>query len=156
MFLKSIASFRKFAKFGLIAFVMPLFLFAGQAPVVNSESVLEPLNLCSGANCRGKDPVAAGCSKTAVTLAVRTGGGVRIELRYSARCRAKWARVTNLAGNQRPWTQASLSPWQDSVNVIQRKSVVWSGMWSGAGIAACGAPSPDSQLTPQPLCTAFK
>jgi hypothetical protein len=69
MFLKFIVTFRKFAKFGLIALVMPLFLFAGQAPIVNSASVSEPLNLCNGTNCRGKDPVAVGCSKGAVTLA---------------------------------------------------------------------------------------
>ena len=100
---------------------------------------------CNGATCRGQDPNITGCSQGAVNLTVRKLGGVRIELRYSARCNAKWARVTNLAGGQSPWTLAALSPWHDSVNVIQQKRVVWSKMWSGKGIAACGAASPDSQ-----------
>ncbi|MFD0367243.1 DUF2690 domain-containing protein [Streptomyces sp. NPDC059071] len=57
-----------------------------------------PAASCVGAECTDKDPVAMGCDAGARTVASESlpGGGL-IELRWSAACRANWARVSGVA-----------------------------------------------------------
>lgn len=61
---------------------------------------------CYGHTCNGKDPISQGCHYDAVTktqapiwygYAISWQGGV-VELRYSAACNARWARVTSYVG----------------------------------------------------------
>jgi hypothetical protein len=49
---------------------------------------------CSGTSCNDKDPNSYGCSSGATSKIVRTlpGGTTTIEVRYSSRCNAWWAR----------------------------------------------------------------
>jgi hypothetical protein len=52
---------------------------------------------CKGRSCTGKNPQVMGCGRDARTIATRwpAGGGPRVELRYSKRCRAAWARLSS-------------------------------------------------------------
>ncbi|MGX5213484.1 DUF2690 domain-containing protein [Streptomyces violaceus] len=53
-----------------------------------------PAPRCRGATCEGKDPIPMKCGTHPLTLAShRTSTGAHLELRYSAECRAGWARV---------------------------------------------------------------
>lgn len=49
---------------------------------------------CRGGSCTGKDPQAQGCTADAKTVREFTNVTLRVELRYSARCQALWARWT--------------------------------------------------------------
>ncbi|MFL6127153.1 DUF2690 domain-containing protein [Actinophytocola sp.] len=49
---------------------------------------------CPGGSCTDKDPQAQGCTADAKTVREFTNLALRIELRYSARCQALWARWT--------------------------------------------------------------
>ncbi len=49
---------------------------------------------CKAATCNGKDPQAMGCAADAKTLTARSAYGIRVELRYSKGCKARWARTT--------------------------------------------------------------
>ncbi|MBP0461079.1 DUF2690 domain-containing protein [Streptomyces montanisoli] len=50
---------------------------------------------CAPGACAGEDPEATGCAGgNASTLAAARVGGAYVEVRYSATCRAAWARVT--------------------------------------------------------------
>lgn len=56
------------------------------APMANAAT-------CDGAQCNGKDPQTTGCAADGKTKATVTEGDVLLELRYSASCHAKWARL---------------------------------------------------------------
>jgi Protein of unknown function (DUF2690) len=93
---------------------------------------------CVGAACRGKDPAAMGCDHDARTLASAHGNSFRIELRYSPRCNARWARTTYLGYvDAYPfWVYAQLG----SGAVTYREGAAplrWSRMWTDR-IRACG------------------
>jgi hypothetical protein len=45
-------------------------------------------------NCDAKDPIATGCSADARDLAVASGSGVFVQLRYSPTCKSAWARAS--------------------------------------------------------------
>lgn len=49
---------------------------------------------CRGGSCTGKDPAAMGCAAGAKTVREFTNVSLRVELRYSSRCRALWTRWT--------------------------------------------------------------
>jgi hypothetical protein len=116
---------------------------------------------CSGASCRGLDPVATGCSRDAVTLATiphpgtASAGFLEVtELRGSARCHARWARVTSrLSASAIKWSSA----WMAGHWLATHKArfgaagtIVWSRMWSGP-VGACGvsvAKSDPSYIVP--------
>ena len=103
---------------------------------------------CSGRSCRGLDPVATGCSRDAVTLAVLPHPGTAsagflevTELRGSASCRARWARVTSrLVSTDIKWTSVWMAGHWFSTHVARFGAAgarVWSRMWSGP-VSACG------------------
>src|SRR3954451_22106524 len=64
--------------------------FAAHAPQATAAAVK-----CKGKSCTGKDPQTMGCEKDAKVTASRRpgGGGPKVELRYSKKCRAGWARI---------------------------------------------------------------
>lgn len=91
---------------------------------------------CYGSSCRGKDPNLMGCDNDARTLAVERNREIKVELRYSARCNARWARTTTL----RP-RHNYISAWLGTGKVTMKTgvgSVIWSDMWSGP-VKACGS-----------------
>ncbi len=100
---------------------------------------------CYGATCRGKDPQVMGCATDAVTLAVRPYPGTAsagynqdVELRYSAACNARWARVTSrLAAGQIVYTTAYIAFHPLTRVTRYGARVVWSRMWSGLA-QGCG------------------
>jgi hypothetical protein len=58
---------------------------------------------CKGASCNGKNPNATGCAKDAVTpsgaVARSAGGGPAVQMRYSKKCNAVWARFESAANS---------------------------------------------------------
>ncbi|MGK5697890.1 DUF2690 domain-containing protein, partial [Streptomyces sp. URMC 128] len=53
-----------------------------------------PAPRCSGATCEGKSPMRMRCGEAPLTLAShRTSTGAQLELRYSDKCEAGWARM---------------------------------------------------------------
>ncbi|MFD5334416.1 helix-turn-helix domain-containing protein [Streptomyces hawaiiensis] len=73
-----------------------LVLLAGQStdsrPAPPSSAVPSPR--CRGAACEGRSPMQMKCGTDPRTLAShRTAGGAHLELRYSAKCGAGWARM---------------------------------------------------------------
>lgn len=46
------------------------------------------------ANCDKQDPIDTGCYLDATDLAVASGSGVTIQLRYSPKCKSAWARAS--------------------------------------------------------------
>lgn len=105
---------------------------------------------CHAGTCNGRNPVATGCASDAVTLASRTwsdhaAGGTfgqhTVELRYSHRCDASWARVRTSAGGTAGVTR--VDAWlrgHRAVTVRHRNSAgtVFSLMLSGEHRIAAG------------------
>lgn len=117
--------------------------FAGliSATVVLSPGIAEAKGHkppCYGASCRGKDPAKMGCDRDARTIAVAKDarGEVRVELRYSKMCNARWARTTVKAGFPSSLVYAQLGSGAVTRHT-SKHHMVWSQMWSGA-IKACG------------------
>lgn len=50
---------------------------------------------CQGIGCLGKDPQQSGCDSDARTLTTANDGQVVLYVRYSSRCGAAWAKITN-------------------------------------------------------------
>ncbi|MEU6350247.1 DUF2690 domain-containing protein [Streptomyces sp. NPDC047072] len=77
------------------ALVLALLLLPnGGSPTATSASPTAVVPLCSGAECKGKDPMALRCAAQPDTLADhRTATGAWIELRYSEVCGTSWARM---------------------------------------------------------------
>jgi hypothetical protein len=52
---------------------------------------------CKGRSCTGKNPKVMGCGGDAQTIATKwpAGGGPKVQLRYSKKCRAAWARLAS-------------------------------------------------------------
>jgi len=100
----------------------------------SAKTIIKPG--CYGTSCNGKDPQAMGCATDARTIANRVGNGVRVELRYSKRCDARWARSTNITGYPGLWIYAYVGSGNVTFRTANTKSV-WSYMWAGR-IRACG------------------
>jgi transcriptional regulator with XRE-family HTH domain len=73
-----------------------LVLLAGQSgdPRPSPPSPSAPAPRCRGATCEGKSPMQMRCGAAPLTLAShRTTTGAHLELRYSEKCEAGWARM---------------------------------------------------------------
>lgn len=83
----------------LLAFLLPLTSSAQASPAVKSSHYSATAVKCKGSSCTGKDPQVMGCEKDAKTIASTRpgGGGPKVELRYSKKCRAGWARIQKAA-----------------------------------------------------------
>jgi hypothetical protein len=103
-----------------------------------SGGVAEAKVGCYGAGCRGRDPMHMGCYKDARTLATAANGHVYVELRYSKRCNARWARTSTFSG--KPNVNVVLYAQLGTGEITRTRGTApatWSRMWSGA-IGACG------------------
>ena len=117
------------------------FGFAGLISIGALLGTLAPasahgLAKCHGSSCRGKDPNAMGCDNDARTLTAERNREIKVELRYSARCDARWARTTALRPHKN-----YISAWLGSGKVTMKTgvgSVIWSSMWTGP-VKACGS-----------------
>jgi hypothetical protein len=88
----------------LVAFLLTALVGVGIASPAYAAS-------CSGASCVHKEPQASGCGSDAKPVgSVRpAGGGPAVVLRWSAVCRANWARLEDGSepGNYTFWVQSS-------------------------------------------------
>ncbi len=66
---------------------------AGSAPAVPANPA-PPVPACQALGCAHKDPKAAGCGGDARTLLTTNIGKVIVYLRYSQKCQAAWAAIT--------------------------------------------------------------
>ncbi|MEU6074899.1 DUF2690 domain-containing protein [Micromonospora sp. NPDC047074] len=58
---------------------------------------------CKGSSCSNKDPNVMRCAKDAITIQqTKPGGAIPVQLRWSKKCKAGWARLSSKAGNW--WT----------------------------------------------------
>ncbi|MGW1375359.1 helix-turn-helix domain-containing protein [Streptomyces sp. NPDC002446] len=72
------------------------------APTAAKPSALPAGVRCAGADCLGKDPESMGCGGPRAASPSRgMAGGALIEIRYSAVCRAAWARISGAAPGDR-------------------------------------------------------
>ncbi|MGW4688921.1 DUF2690 domain-containing protein [Streptomyces sp. NPDC004244] len=60
-----------------------------------------PTATCAGVSCAALEPAATACANDAATALVGHDYGIRIELRYSARCRAAWAKMSGTTAGDR-------------------------------------------------------
>ncbi|MDQ1017266.1 helix-turn-helix domain-containing protein [Streptomyces afghaniensis] len=73
-----------------------LVLLAGRSgdPPPSPPPTSAPAPRCRGATCEGKSPMSMRCGESPLTLAShRTSSGAHLELRYSDKCEAGWARM---------------------------------------------------------------
>ncbi|MBL1090515.1 MULTISPECIES: DUF2690 domain-containing protein [Streptomyces] len=84
-----------------VATAVPLLLAASGTVPVQAAAPVAVTAQCSGSGCSGRNPVGTGCDRDARTVRRSAEIGPLIELRYSARCRAAWVRVTHGSGGDR-------------------------------------------------------
>jgi hypothetical protein len=108
---------------------------------------------CFGHTCNGRNPVAMGCGADAVTInhvtqqdnaSGGTFGRQVVQLRYSRRCNASWARVIASAGGTAHVT--SSSAYMGGFSSTTRRTIfasgsVYSNMRAGSAVNACGRTS---------------
>jgi hypothetical protein len=114
---------------------------------------------CSGSTCNGKDPNTYGCSSDAVTLDNWTDLWLGVELRYSKKCYAAWARVRYLQSVPEPGACCNIASlnWYScstanstcflgeytSGSVTQQGTVKWTAMRAFSyWVRACGYADP--------------
>ncbi|NUT04052.1 MAG: DUF2690 domain-containing protein [Hamadaea sp.] len=57
-------------------------------------------NHCKASSCSNKDPNVMGCAKDAITIqTTKPGAAIPVQLRWSPKCKAGWARLTDKAGS---------------------------------------------------------
>ncbi|MFB6888904.1 DUF2690 domain-containing protein [Kitasatospora sp. NPDC056327] len=83
---------------------------AGLAAPTASAAAPQVTASCSGLSCYGLDPVDTGCNRDAYTVESVASGRGTIELRYSASCRANWARISGSSAGQWFYAQTE-SDW---------------------------------------------
>ncbi|MFK0118992.1 DUF2690 domain-containing protein [Streptomyces sp. NPDC090994] len=78
-------------------------LALGVTAPAEASAPAAPAAACTGASCNGKNPHTTGCDKDAVTpsgaVARSAGGGPAVQLRYSKKCNAVWARFGSTAND---------------------------------------------------------
>lgn len=96
---------RRQAKRGAVVAAAAAFVGAGLAfgpAAAASAGVVYP---CHGGTCNGQDPIADACANDAYTAAsVQTSEGF-VELRYSPKCAANWARISGSSPGTWFWVQ---------------------------------------------------
>ncbi|MBD0691971.1 hypothetical protein BG452_09965 [Streptomyces sp. CBMA123] len=104
---------------------------------------------CMGVSCSGLDPKATGCGDDAVTLITADVQRMTIHVRYSARCRAAWAKLTGATPGDsasittaRGGHQTALVHWgYDAYSPMVDASA------SDAGLQVCGEQSANRGCT---------
>jgi hypothetical protein len=119
---------------------------------------------CTASGCNGKDPVAYGCAATAHTVNSTTwsdgaAGSLatqKVELRYSTKCKASWARVTATGTGtiHVTSTKAYMAPYTTSTGrTIYHSGSVYSKMRAGSAVSACGKTNFNNGAVIQTNCT---
>ncbi|TSB07851.1 DUF2690 domain-containing protein [Streptomyces benahoarensis] len=128
---------------------------ASAATAERSDRPVPPPGVrCTADGCMGRDPEASGCAAKAVTTARGTAGGVLIEVRYSADCRAAWAWMVGAD----PGSQVSVSAHGHSARATAgRSGAATTPMVTVPGTSgtatACGTTARGAQGCAQPLAT---
>lgn len=73
----------------------------GAPPATSATASPSPTASCHGTTCASLEPTQSICSKDAVTAYTGTQYGAVIELRYSARCGAAWAKMSRTSPGDR-------------------------------------------------------
>ncbi|MBU6532866.1 DUF2690 domain-containing protein [Streptomyces sp. NPDC057245] len=102
---------------------------------------------CHGAACDGRDPVRLICGVAPAGLATyRTADGARVELRYSEKCGASWARAWGTRVGDRLEVTAGGPTYEVRVgNKADTQTYVYTAMVTagpGSTIRACFRPAP--------------
>jgi len=109
---------------------------------------------CRGSSCTGKDPVAQGCDDDGRLVESKPYGSdasIKIQLFYSAACRANWARSVD-APDGGAVLVANRNGQKQVKNTNGAKTYVWTAMVDGSVAAhACLGPQNSDALT----CTAY-
>ena len=119
---------------------------------------------CTGSGCNGKNPSLYGCTATAHTVNSTTwsdgaAGSLatqKVELRYSTKCKASWARVTATGTGtiHVTSTKAYMSPYATSTGrTILHSGAVYSNMRAGSAVNACGKTNFNNGAVIQTNCT---
>jgi hypothetical protein len=137
------------------------------AAAVGSGAAASPAHAalsCKKTTCNGKDPQLYGCAKDAETVNSTTFEDVNgddfvrqvVELRYSKKCNASWARVKTTAGGIHKvfYGQAYMDPYKSTTKHIRYlPGSVYSNMRAGGTVNACGKSAWDKGATKQTNCT---
>ncbi|WP_326770893.1 XRE family transcriptional regulator (plasmid) [Streptomyces sp. NBC_01591] len=73
----------------------------GAPPATSATASPSPTASCHGSTCASLEPAQSICSKDAVTAYTGSRYGAVIELRYSARCAAAWAKMSRTSPGDR-------------------------------------------------------
>lgn len=125
------------------------------AAAPSAQPVLPAGVRCSGPSCAGKDPEAMGCGGQRATSSSRgTAGGAVIEVRYSAVCRAAWARISGAAAGD----QAIISSGGQSRTArVERHGDAYTAMVEVPGdpakVSACGTTMAGAKGCARPTST---
>lgn len=135
---------------------------AGAAPSPSATKPSpSPTASCFGASCTGVPPTTTVCQNDVVTAYTGRGHGVLVELRYSARCRAAWAkmkgsatadviRVTGKDGDMAEYQQqGGRDAHTDMVEAQQPGDATACAALVGQGMV-CATASAAPQPTPRP------
>jgi prepilin-type N-terminal cleavage/methylation domain-containing protein len=82
--------------FTLIEILVALFIVGILSAIALTSylSIVKKAKSCRNYLCIGLDPIAKGCATDIKTIASTVFQGTTIEVRYSAKCDASWARIT--------------------------------------------------------------
>ena len=103
---------------------------------------------CYGTGCNGRDPIEMGCHYDAYTVSstpITTQNGTvvgRVELRWSPRCQANWARAESHVGPTSMFVQlleCSKAPVSGTYYELPHTSSVYGDMRGGLTVRAQGA-----------------
>ena len=119
---------------------------------------------CTGSGCNGKDPMLYGCNATAHTVnsttwsdgAAGTLATQTVQLRYSTKCKASWARVVvTVKGTAHvTYSYAYMDPYKSTTKrTIYNAGSVYSKMRSGSSVNACGKTNFNNGAVVQTNCT---
>ncbi|MFF8994074.1 DUF2690 domain-containing protein [Streptomyces sp. NPDC014983] len=71
------------------------------SPPATSQATASPLTTCHGDSCASVEPKGTVCSLDAITAYTGRKFGATVELRYSPRCDAAWAKMSNTSPDDR-------------------------------------------------------
>ncbi|WP_377272379.1 DUF2690 domain-containing protein [Peterkaempfera sp. SMS 1(5)a] len=105
---------------------------------------------CRAAGCVGRDPSSTGCAMDAVTLLSANNGKVTLYIRYSPRCQAAWAKLTD--GAAKDTATITTGTGQSATALIHWGYDAFSPMvdasGSGTTLQVCGQQPAGNACTP--------
>lgn len=143
-------------------FILTIFVLVGvMVPAPQSKATAAT---CSGSSCTGLFPTTTGCGSDAVIRQYKDFIIGYVDVRYSATCKAKWARVQNKSGYDR-YVAGSL--WYGGANYDYNQSISSGGqiangaqvitpMYGSDAILSTGALGCGNVITFQPTLPVSK